>query len=165
MQFLRQVDEIPFFLRQVEGLPDQVVIVPFGRRLEGRITHPIDVAPDCPGLLQIDVRKHRADVGESQRVQGPRILHMLEDRGPDGLELAEVLGLDPVGRQRGRLVHILDDLVQRVEGDGAIPEDLVSRGGPGQMLFETDDGLRERFNLGDVQAFFGRGTTGLGRFE
>ncbi len=33
------------------------------------------------------------------------------------------------------------------------------------MLFETDDGLRERFDLGDVQAFFGRGTTGLGRFE
>src|SRR5437667_6009675 len=120
VQFLRQVDEVPFFLRQVEGLPDQVVIVPFGRRLEGRITHPIDVAPDCTGLLQIDVRKHRADVGESQRVQGPRILHMLEDRGPDGLELAEVLGLASVGRPWGRPVPILDALDPRAGLDGAI---------------------------------------------
>src|SRR5205809_110136 len=92
VQFLRQVDEVPFFLRQVEDLPDQFVVVPFRRWLEGSVPDPVDVAPDRPRLLQVDMRQDRAHVREPQRVQRAGVSHMLQDGGPYCFELAEVLG-------------------------------------------------------------------------
>src|SRR5207245_2335965 len=76
-------------------------------------------------LFQVDVGQDRADVGKAQRVEVLRILHGPEDRGPDRFVLAQVVRLDPIRRQGSRLVDVRDDLVEVLEGDGAVPEDLV----------------------------------------
>src|SRR2546427_318442 len=98
VQLLRQIDEIPFLLREVHRLPDQVVVVPLRRRLEGRITDPVDVTPDRPGFFQVHVGQDRADIREAQRVQVLGVLHRPEDGGAHRLVLPQIVGLNPVGR-------------------------------------------------------------------
>src|SRR3990172_8259988 len=88
VELLREVDEVPLLLREVEGLSDQVVVLPLRRGLEGRIAHPIDVAPDRAGLLDVHMRQDRAHIREAHGVE---VLAVPQDIRPDGLELPELL--------------------------------------------------------------------------
>src|SRR5207253_11142760 len=67
--------------------------------------------------------------------------------------------------ERYRFVHVLDHLVERLEWDGAVPEHLVPRRGPGEMLLEPDHGLGEVLDLPDVETFLRVRPSVLGRLE
>src|SRR5207249_2061776 len=125
-----EVDEVPFLLWQVHRLTDEIVVVPLRRRLQRRVADPIDVSPDRPRFLQVDVGQDRADVREAQGLQGPLVLDVLEDCGADRLVFPEFVRLDPVRGEGQGFVHVLDHLVEGLERDGAVPEHLVPRRGP-----------------------------------
>src|SRR2546428_500365 len=161
VELFREVHEVPFLLGQIHRLPDQLVIAPFRRRLQRRVADPVDIAPDRPGLFQVDVGQDRADVVKAQRVEVLRILHGPEDRGPDRFVLAQVVRLDPIRRQGSRLVDVRDDLVEVLEGDGAVPEDLVPGCRTCEVFLEPHDGFRETFDLRNVDPLLRRLLAGL----
>src|SRR3989449_8711510 len=165
VELSREVDEVPFFLRQVHRLADEIVIVPIRRRLERCVPHPVDVSPDCPRLLQVHVGQDRAHVGEAQGFQGPLVLDMLEYRSTNRLILPELVRLPAVRSEGCGLVHVLDHLVQGLERHRTVTEHFVPRRGPGEMLLKPDHGLGEIFDLRDVKAFLRGGPSALSRLK
>src|SRR5437879_2044443 len=72
------------------------------------------------------------------------------------------------GLRRDVLAAALEALqrdVERLEWDGAVPEHLVPRRGPGEMLLEPDHGLGEVLDLPDVETFLRVRPSVLGRLE
>src|SRR5467141_3856855 len=109
--------------------------------------------------------KDCTDVRKPESVQRLSVFDVLEHRGTHGLELPELIRLDPVGGEGRGLIHVLDDLVQGLEWDGAVPEDLVPRRGAMEVLLEPDDRFGETFDRRDVDPFPRASPTGGRRLE